>query len=101
MTYTLDTDIQDYFVFLGDSPVNGHVSFSVTWTPTGAERNLKPGSTDPTSPFAFAASFRDALPTATFSGTNADGFSFSGSATPEGNIYSEIGHERNGVFLNH
>jgi len=99
VTYTLDTDIQDYFVFLGDSPVDGHVSFTVSWTPTGPERTLKPGSSDPTSPFAFAGSFRDAAPTATFSGSNVNGFSFTGSATSDGNIFSEIGHERNGVFL--
>jgi len=95
----MDVDVPDYFVFLGDSPVDGHVSFEVTWTPTGAERNIQPGSTDPTSPFALAGSFRNALPTATFSGSNVNGFSFTGSATADGNIFSEIGHERNGVFL--
>ena len=31
--------------------------------------------------------------------TYGDGFSFTGSAGPEGNLFSEFGHERNGVFL--
>jgi hypothetical protein len=89
----------DFFVFLGDHSVAGSVSFEVTWTASSGVRKIRPGSDDPTDPTNFAAQFRNADPTATFSGSNADGFSFSGSATPEGNLFSEFGHERNGSFL--
>lgn len=88
-------------MFLGDHPVQGTVSFEVTWTANGPVRHLTPGSSDPTDPTNLAAEFRDAIPTATFSGSNADGFSFTGSATGDGNIFSEFGHEQNGSFLNH
>lgn len=90
----------DFFVFLGGNQVPGSVSFSVTWTATSAVRQLRPGSSDPSDPTNFAAEFRDAAPTATFSGSNADGFSFTGSAGAEGNLFSEFGHEQNGSFLN-
>ena len=91
----------DFFVFLGDHSVPGSVSFSVTWTADGGVRHIRPGSSDPTDPTNLQAEFRNALPTATFSGSNAEGFSFTGSATPDGNIFSEFGHERNGWFLSH
>jgi hypothetical protein len=100
ITYSLtNAPTPDFFVFLGGHSVPGTVSFSVTWTAASGVRHLTPGSSDPTDPTNFAAEFRDALPTATFSGSNADGFSFSGSAGPEGNLFSEFGHEQNGVFL--
>ena len=100
VTYALNNvATPDFFVFLGDSSVPGHVSFSVTWTATSGVRHLRPGSSDPTDPTNFAAEFRDAAPTATFSGSNGDGFSFTGTAGPQGNLFSEFGHERNGVFL--
>jgi len=89
----------DFFVFLGDHSVPGTVSFSVTWTATSGVRHLQPGSSDPTDPTNFAAELRDAAPSATFSGSNANGFSFTGSAGPEGKLFSEFGHERNEVFL--
>jgi hypothetical protein len=100
VTYAMnDVPTPDFFVFLGDSSVPGHVSFSVTWTATGGERHITPGSSDPTDPTDLAAEFRNATPSATFSGANADGFSFAGTASPDGNLFSEFGHERNGVFL--
>ena len=100
VTYSLnDVATPDFFVFLGDHSVPGHVSFSVTWTASGPVRHLTPGSSDPTDPTNLAAEFRNAAPSATFSGANADGFSFTGTATPEGNLFSEFGHEQNGVFL--
>lgn len=101
ITYKLtNAPTPDFFVFLGDHSVPGTVSFSVTWTATSGVRHLTPGSSDPTDPTNFEAEFRDAVPTATFSGSNADGFSFTGSAGPEGNLFSEFGHEQNGIFLN-
>ena len=95
-----DAPTPDFFVFLGENSVAGSVSFEVTWTATGPVRQIRPGSSDPTDPTNLAAQFRNAAPTATFSGTNADGFSFTGTATADGNIFSEFGHERNGSFLN-
>lgn len=90
----------DFFVFLGDHSVPGAVSFSVTWTATSGVRHLTPGSSDPTDPTNLAAEFRDAVPTATFSGSNANGFSFTGeTGGPDGNLFSEFGHEQNGIFL--
>jgi len=94
-----DAPTPDFFVFLGDHPVSGTVSFTVTWTATSTVHHLTPGSSDPTDPTNFAAEFRDAAPSATFSGSNADGFSFSGSAGPDGNLFSEFGHEQNGSFV--
>ena len=100
ITYKLqDAPTPDFFVFLGDHSVPGSVSFEVTWTANGPVRHLTPGSSDPTDPTNLAAEFRNAIPTATFSGSNADGFSFTGSAAGEGNIFSEFGHERNGSFV--
>ena len=91
-----DAPTPDTFVFGGENSVDGHTTFEVTWTATGPVRQLRPTG-DPNE--ELAASFRNAAPSATFSGSNADGFSFTGSATPDGNLFTEFGHERNGSFL--
>jgi len=101
ITFTMvDAPTPDSFVFGGENAVDGKTTFSVTWTATGPMHQLRPGSSDPADPSNFAGEFRYADPSATFSGSNADGFSFTGSAGPEGNLFSEFGHEQNGVFLN-
>lgn len=87
----------DDFQFLAPGGVPGTVSIHVTWTAAGAEEPFQPQSSDPTDPTNFAAEFRPAVAKVTFSGSEL-GFSFSGSASSEG-VFAEMGHERNGVFL--
>ncbi len=102
-TATLHVDdiaIIDSFQFLGESSVPATVSFDVTWTGSGARHHFKPGSSDPTDPTNFNGKFRFGVATGTFSGSNADGFSFTSDpgATSEG-VFAEIGVERNGSFI--
>jgi hypothetical protein len=90
----------DSFTFLGDNPIPATVSFDMTWTASGKRYHFMPQSNDPTDPTYFDGKFRLGVATGTFSGSNADGFSFASDAgaTSEG-IFSEIGIERNGSFL--
>ena len=90
----------DSFEFLGENPIPATVSFDMTWTGSGRRYHFKPQSSDPTDPTAFDGKFRLGVATGTFSGSNADGFSFTSDpgATSEG-LFAEIGIERNGSFL--
>ena len=95
-----DVAVVDSFVFLGEDEVPATVSLDVTFTGSGARHHYKPGSDDPTDPTNFNGKFREGIATGTFSGSNADGFSFTSDpgATSEG-LFAEIGTERNGFFL--
>ena len=95
-----DVQIVDSFQFLGEHSVAATVSFDITWTGSGPRHHYKPGSDDPTDPTFFDGKFRDAVATGTFSGFNADGFTFSSDpgASSEG-AFAEIGTESNGSFI--
>src|SRR4029079_7973971 len=81
-----DISLIDSFQFLGEHSVPATVSFDITWTASGKRSHFKPGSNDPTDPTNFDGKFRQAVATGTFSGSNADGFSFTSDAgaTSEG-----------------
>lgn len=90
--------VLDDFQFLSPSPVvPATVSIHMKWTATGAVEHFVPQSSDPTDPTNFAAEFRPAVATGTFSGSEL-GFSFTAKASSEG-VFAEFGHERNGLFL--
>jgi len=95
-----DVQIVDSFQFLGENSVPATVSFDLTWTASGPRHHYKPGSTDPTDPTFFDGKFRGAAVTGTFSGSNADGFTFTSDpgVTVEGS-FAELGTERNGAFI--
>jgi len=95
-----NVQIVDSFQFLGENSVPATVSFDITWTGSGPRHHYKPGSTDPTDPTFFDGKFRDAVATGTFSGFNADGFTFTSDpgASSEG-VFAEIGTESNGSFI--
>jgi len=63
----------------------------------GAVQHFQPQSSDPTDPTNFAADFRPATGTISFSSSEL-GFSFTGTGTSEG-IFAEMGREGNGLFL--
>lgn len=94
-----DVDIVDSFVFGGTTEIPASVTFDLTWTANSKVRHLRPGSDDPLDPTNLAGEFRTADVSGTFSGSNSEGFSFSGTA--DQSLYSELGTERNGWFLNH
>jgi hypothetical protein len=96
-----DLPVLDSFQIFGPDEVPGLVTFDMTFEASGPMRHLRPGSTDPADPTAFAAELRDAATTGTFSGSSVtelggDPFSFSGTAT---GIWGELGKERNGFYL--
>jgi len=92
-----DVEIVDSFVFGGETEIPATVTFDLTWTAVSGVNHYRPGSSDPADPTNFAGEFRTADVAGTFSGSNADGFSFSGTATQS--LFSEFGTERNGSFL--
>jgi hypothetical protein len=95
-----DLQIVDSFQFLGENSVSATVSFDLTWTGSGPRHHYKPGSDDPTDPTFFDGKFRDAAVTGTFSGSNADGFSFSSDpGVSVDGTFAEIGTESNGSFI--
>lgn len=89
----------DDFQFFAPGGVPATVSIHMTWTASGAVEHFQPQSSDPTDPTNFAAEFRPAIATSKFSGSEL-GFSFTANASSEG-IFAEMGHERNGLFLQH
>jgi hypothetical protein len=98
-----DLSVVDSFQIFSGVEVPATVSYDITWTATGRLRRLFPGSTDAADPTAFAGRFRLATATGTFSGSSSTmpggtSFSFSGPASSEA-LWSEMGMERNGVFL--
>jgi hypothetical protein len=98
-----DVPVTDVFTFFNPLPPSGHVpavlSFAQTYTRTGSPRTVTPASTDPTSAFNWAGEMWMATATCTFAVAYADGsFSARGSASSAGQ-FSEVGFERNGVFV--
>jgi hypothetical protein len=95
-----DVQVVDSFQFLGENSVPATVSFDLTWTASGPRHHYKPGSSDPTDPTFFDGKFRGAEVTGSFSGSNADGFTFTSDpgVTAEGS-FAELGTERNGSFI--
>ena len=95
-----NVQIIDSFTFLGEHSVPATVSFDITWVGSGARHHYKPGSNDPTDPTFFDGKFRDAAVTGTFSGSNADGFTFTSDpgVTVDGS-FAELGSETNGSFI--
>jgi hypothetical protein len=95
-----DVDVVDSFVIFGEEEVPATVSFDVTFTGAGRRFHYKPGSDDPLDPTNFDGKFRQGVATGDFSGSNAEGFSFTSDtgATSEG-VFAELGVEKNGSFL--
>ena len=94
----------DSFQILSGIEVPALASFDMTWTPTGAPRQLRPASSDPLDPRNFAGQFKDALATGTFSASSVtqfggEPFSFTAFASSEF-AWGEMGQEQNGSFLN-
>ena len=85
---------------LGIAGVPATLSFNITYTKTGASREVEPTSTDPLSPFNWEGKMWDATNSGTFSLAYNDGtFSAQGSFVSAG--VGEIGFERNGSFVEH
>ena len=107
--HVANIDVVDDLQIFGGANIPSTVSFDMTWTSVGPRHHYKPGSDDPLDPSNFDGKFRLAVATGTFSGSNADGFSFStvgiaSSAEVSGLFgipgFAEIGFERNGSYLN-
>ena len=95
--------VVDSFTFYDPLPPSGNVpamtSFEMSYTRSGAPRQVRPTSTDPTSPFNWAGEMWMATGSVTFSVSYKDGsFSVHGSANSAGS-FGEIGTERNGFFV--
>ena len=95
--------VVDSFQILSGTEVPAMASFDITWTATGAPRQLRPGSSDPLDPTNLAGQFKDAVATGNFSASSVTEF---GSTTPfsftafAASAWGEMGHEQNGSFLN-
>lgn len=87
----------DDFQFFAPGGVPGTVSIHMTWTASGDVHHHEPGSSGPTDPANFDGEFRPAIANGTFSGSEL-GFSFTSSAS-SASTFGEMGHERNGSFL--
>ncbi|HEY3615335.1 MAG TPA: hypothetical protein VGK96_00900 [Candidatus Sulfotelmatobacter sp.] len=86
---------------LGIAGVPATLSFDITYTKSGASREVEPVSTDPLSPFNWEGKMWEATNSGTFSLSYNDGtFSAQGSFDSAGN-FGEIGFERNGSFVDH
>ena len=92
--------VVDSFQILGPNSVPGTVSLDVTWVAKGSPVRYTPGSSAPADPSNFAAEFRPAIATGSFSGSE-EGFRFSASGASSEGIFAELGTERNGWFLDH
>jgi len=90
--------VVDNFTFLGPNEVPATASFDITWTSFGKMQHYRPQSTDPTDPTNFAAQFRFATATGSFSASES-GFSLTASGATSAGIFGEMGTERNGSFL--
>ncbi len=84
---------------LGTAGVPATVSFTITYTKSGAPRHVRPTSDDPLSPFSWAGEMWTATNSGTFSvAYNDTSFSAHGSFSSSGN-FGEMGTERNGTFV--
>ncbi|GAC1438184.1 MAG: hypothetical protein NVS1B11_35200 [Terriglobales bacterium] len=83
---------------LGIAGVPATLSFEITYTKSGASREVERASADPLSPFNWEGKMWEATNSGTFSLSSNDGtFSAQGSFDSAGN-FGEIGFERNGAF---
>jgi hypothetical protein len=86
---------------LGIAGVPATLSFEITYTKSGASREVERASADPLSPFNWEGKMWEAKNSGTFSLSYNDGtFSAQGSFDSAGN-FGEIGLERNGSFVGH
>ncbi len=95
--HVVNAPVIDDFQFFAPGGVAATVSYDITWTASGAVQHFQPQSSDPMDPSNFAAEFRSAVATISFTGTEA-GFTVTGTGTSDG-IFAEMGTERNGSFL--
>jgi hypothetical protein len=106
--HVVNASVVDDLQIFGGANIPSTVSFDITWIGGGPRRHYKPGSTDPTDPTNFNGKFRLAVATGTFSGSNAEGFSFTtvgtASSAEVSSVFgipgfAEMGIEQNGSFL--
>ncbi len=96
----------DTFTFYNPDPptlpgLPSVASFKQTYTKSGVPRTIRPGSTDPTSPLAWAGEMWKATASIEFTVAHRDrSFSARGSGTSAPTDFGEMGFERNGSFLN-
>jgi hypothetical protein len=95
--------VVDSFTFYDPFPPAGNVpavtSFEMSYTRSGTPRQVRPTSSDPSSPFNWAGEMWMATGNVNFSVAYQDGsFAVGGSASSVGN-FGEMGSERNGAFL--
>jgi hypothetical protein len=84
---------------LGFAGTPATLAFDITYSKSGATRQVEPTSADPLSPFNWEGLMTDATNSGTFSVAYNDGtFSVQGSFDSAGN-FGEIGFERNGAFV--
>jgi len=95
--HVVNAPVIDDFQFFAPGGVAATVSYDITWTASGAVQHFQPQSSDLMDPSNFAAEFRAAVATISFTGTEA-GFTVTGTGTSDG-IFAEMGTERNGSFL--
>ena len=95
--------VTDQFTFYDPLPPAGNVpsitSFEMSYTRSGAPRQVRPTSSDPASPFNWAGEMWAASGAVKFSVAYVDGsFSAQGNATSTGQ-FGELGTERSGFFV--
>ena len=95
--HVANANVIDDFQFFAPGGVPATVSYDITWTASGSVQQFRSQSSDPMDPSNFAAQFRPATATISFSGSEA-GFSVKGTGSSEG-VFAEMGTERNGFFL--
>ena len=88
----------DSTFFLGPGNTFVTANLDVTWTSSGPVQHFRPLSTDPADPTNFAAEFRSAVATGSFTVFEGNTTFTSAGASSDG-IFAELGTERNGVFL--
>jgi hypothetical protein len=99
-----NVSVADQFTFFDPLPPSGNVpsvtSLEMSYTRSGAPRQIQPTSTDPTSPFDWAGEIWTATGTVTFTAAYTDGsFAVQGSGRSAPGDFGEMGTESNGVFV--
>ena len=90
--------VTDNLYFFGPGTAPATLSFSITYTASGAPREIEARS-DPLGPFRWDGSMTPATNSGTFSVAYTDGsFTASGSFSSSG-LFGEMGTERNGSYV--
>lgn len=90
--------VTDNLFFFGPGTAPATLSFSITYTASGAPREVVPRS-DPLGPFRWEGTMTPATNSGTFSVAYTDGsFTSSGSFSSSG-LFGEMGTERNGSYV--